>query len=334
MSDTGNQPRPQGAMQRLSFGESALDSLLRLTALVAAAALSGFAGDWHWLLDLCAHFRWQYLVLLTPGIAAAMLRGRRWLAGILFGVWLLNAGSLWTATGPAPPMAAVDSSRPSLRLLIANVNFENRDLGALLALIKRESPDVIGILELSPQGARALSVLDRDYPFRHLESRADPFGIGLWSRLPDSRIEAVAMPPIELPALQLRWEDAGAAQLWLVHPFPPLGGEASRWRNEQLADLAGRVRGETAVIVAGDLNATPWSTAYRVLRRDTGLLDASAHGWPRPTWSGPNVLAALAIPIDHVLHGSDWVAHRHAVGPDIGSDHRPLLVELERVTAP
>lgn len=332
MSGTGEQ-RSGSATQRPSFGESALDSLLRLTALVAAATMLGFAGDWHWLLDLFAHFRWQYLVLLLPGLVAAVLRGRRGLAAILFGVWLLNAGSLWTATGPGPPMAALDASRPSVRLLIANVNFENRDLGALLALIERESPDVIGILELSPQGAQALSVLDRDYPFRHLEPRADPFGIGLWSRLPDSRIEAVAMPPIELPALKLRWEDAGAAQLWLVHPFPPLGGEGSGWRNEQLADLAERVRGETATIVAGDLNATPWSTAYRALRRDTGLLDASAHGWPWPTWSGPNVLAALAIPIDHVLHGSDWVARRHAVGPDIGSDHRPLRVELERVTA-
>jgi endonuclease/exonuclease/phosphatase (EEP) superfamily protein YafD len=315
-----------------SWRDAVLDSVLRLSLLAAVLALLGYAGAWHWLLDLCAHFRWQYAVALLPGLVAAWLRRRQALAAVLLTVWLVNGWSLATATGPAPIGSPPASARP-WKLLMVNVHVDNPDPAALLALIERESPDVIGVLELSPRMAAALAGLDARYPVRASEPRDDPFGIGLWSRLPDSRIEATPMPPIDLPTLRLGWRDPAPGTLWLVHPFPPIGGEAAGWRDRQLAHLAERVRGEAQAIVAGDLNATSWSAAYRNLRTDAGLRDASAAGWPWPTWSGPNVFAVLGIPIDHVLHGPGWRAVRHEVGPDIGSDHRPIVVEFVREQA-
>jgi endonuclease/exonuclease/phosphatase (EEP) superfamily protein YafD len=322
-----NAPAESTEVPTPSWRDAALDSVLRLSVLAAVPALLGYAGAWHWLLDLCAHFRWQYAVVLLLGLAAALLRRRHRFAAFLFTVWLVNGWSLATATGPVAASPVPASARP-WKLLMVNVHVDNPDPAALLALIERESPDVIGVLELSPRMAAALAVLDARYPVRATDPRDDPFGIGLWSRLPDSRIEATPMPPIDLPTLQLVWRDPAPGALWLVHPFPPIGAEPSRWRDGQLAHLAERVRGEARAIIAGDLNATPWSVAYRRLRADAGLRDASAAGWPWPTWSGPNVFAVLGIPIDHVLHGSGWHAVRHEVGPDIGSDHRPIVVEF------
>ncbi|MCU0754313.1 MAG: endonuclease/exonuclease/phosphatase family protein [Xanthomonadales bacterium] len=306
-----------------------LDSLARLSVLAAVAALLGYAGAWHWLLDLCAHFRWQYAVILPLGMVAALLRRKHGIGLLLLGVGWLNAWSLITATGPKP-VTPIASDARSWKLLMVNVHVDNPDYAALLALIEQESPDVIGVLELSPRGAAALRPLDARYPVRHTEARDDPFGIGLWSRLPASLIESTPMPPIALPTLRLDWADPEPGSLWLVHPFPPIGGDATRWRDQQLAELATRVRGAASVIVTGDLNATPWSAAYRQFRADSGLADAAAGGWPWPTWSGPNVFAALAIPIDHALHGSGWQVRRHSVGPDVGSDHRPVIVEWAR----
>lgn len=314
-----------GAEPQATWRTAALDSLLRLSLLAAIPAVLGFAGAWHWLLDLCAHFRWQYAAILLIGLVAALLRRRVGLALLMLGAGLLNGWALRTATGPAMAPPVLEASSRPWKLLVVNVQVDNPDLRALRELIERESPDVVGVLELSARGALALADLAERYPVHAIEPRDDPFGIGLWSRLPGSVITPAAMPPIDLPTLRLDWAEPG--RLWLVHPFPPIGAEPARWRDRQLAHLAGQVRGNVNVIVAGDLNATPWSAAYRQLRRDSGLLDAGA-GWPQPTWSPPNVFAALALPIDHVLHGSGWRVLQHEVGPDIGSDHRPLIVTL------
>lgn len=44
-----------------------------------------------------------------------------------------------------------------------------------------------------------------------------------------------------------------------------------------------------------------------------------------PTWK---VGSPLAIPIDHALATKALAITKREVGPDIGSDHRPLLIEV------
>ncbi|MGI8547233.1 MAG: endonuclease/exonuclease/phosphatase family protein, partial [Gemmatimonadaceae bacterium] len=36
----------------------------------------------------------------------------------------------------------------------------------------------------------------------------------------------------------------------------------------------------------------------------------------------------IRVRIDHVLSGNAWHADRTTVGPDLGSDHRPVIVDL------
>ena len=85
---------------------------------------------------------------------------------------------------------------------------------------------------------------------------------------------------------------------------------------------AGRAS-DDAPLVVGDFNATPWSNAFagpssRGWRRATGL----APTWP-VAWRG-----VMGIPIDHVLASSAWRVGGARVGPDIGSDHRPVMARL------
>ncbi len=304
--------------------------LARLALWPALAAILGFAGAWHWLLDLCAHFRWQYCVAVAIGLLAALLLRRRGMAWVLALALAANGWALVTATGPSAEATPKPHARP-IKLLVANIHHGLQDFRPLLALVERESPDVIGLLEVSPEALDALAPLADRYPVRQIEARDDPFGIGLWSRLPESTVTLLDMPPLGLPALRIDWPGSGSGSLWLVHPFPPLGGQASGWRDEQLEHIAGLVADQPDALLAGDLNTTPWSHAYRRMRASTGMRDGRAGDWPWPTWSAGPLPLLFAVPIDHVLHGAAWRATRHEVGPGIGSDHRPLLVELVRI---
>lgn len=308
-----------------------LASWARWSGLALLPALAGYAGDWHWLFDLCAHFRWQYAVVLALGLLPAALLRKRGLVVLLLAGSVLNGWSLMTATGPTADAsrAGAEATVRSWKLLVVNVHVGLVDAGPLLRLIERESPDVIGIIELSPALEKKLHVLDVDYPMHRAQPRDDPFGIGLWTRWPESTIEIQSTPPLGLPTLVLNGPGAAPARLWLVHAFPPISAEAAHWRDQHLAHVASLIGRDPQVLVSGDFNATPWSAAYRSFRGSTGLLDSSARQWPWPTWfTGSAAGSVLALPIDHVLHAAGWRVLDRRIGPDIGSDHRPLIVSF------
>jgi endonuclease/exonuclease/phosphatase (EEP) superfamily protein YafD len=90
--------------------------------------------------------------------------------------------------------------------------------------------------------------------------------------------------------------------------------------------VATRLAGEAAngrLVLAGDLNLTPWSPRFARLLTETGLDDSGLRRGLAPTWLWPFGLA-----IDHVLVGAGLVALDNHLGPELGSDHRPVIVDL------
>ena len=93
--------------------------------------------------------------------------------------------------------------------------------------------------------------------------------------------------------------------------------------------LVGReiAREAKPVIVAGDLNDVAWSRTSRLFRRLSGLIDPRigrgfynsfhAHHW----W--------LRWPLDHVFYSPDFLLHGLQRLPAFGSDHFPILIDLE-----
>ena len=72
---------------------------------------------------------------------------------------------------------------------------------------------------------------------------------------------------------------------------------------------------------------TPWSPYYKGMIRESGLKNARQGYGVKATWSGiPSPVAML--PLDHVLLSPEFAVRDFRVGPDIGSDHRPLVVEV------
>ncbi len=92
------------------------------------------------------------------------------------------------------------------------------------------------------------------------------------------------------------------------------------------ADLARRwVNAGTAPsLVAGDFNTPVESRIFR--RAWSGLTDAFSRAGFGLGMTRNN--GWIRVRIDHVLAGDGWYADRAFTGPDLGSDHLPLIVDL------
>ena len=109
--------------------------------------------------------------------------------------------------------------------------------------------------------------------------------------------------------------------------MPPLGVDGFRARNQQLDSVADLLNErEGAKVLIGDLNATMWGHHFQRFVDRTGLHNVRRGFGVLPTW--PTQLPFAMIPIDHCLVSAGFDVRSVRTGPAIGSDHLPLLVEL------
>lgn len=109
-----------------------------------------------------------------------------------------------------------------------------------------------------------------------------------------------------------------------VHEQAAVVGRAGDALLAWIADWAARQT--DPVVVLGDLNATPWSHAFRSLVDEAGLVNSLRGRGLQPSCPAP--LGLLGIPIDHLLHSPALATVERERGPAFGSDHRMLHVRL------
>jgi endonuclease/exonuclease/phosphatase (EEP) superfamily protein YafD len=304
---------------------------------LAALSIAGLFGRWAWWLDLCAHFRWQYAAsALLLGVAAALLRRGRLIMSAS-SILLFNGMLIWP-TAPAGTSRSTDASTAVVRVSLVNANLwrDNPDLAAFTEWLGANPAQIVVLQELTPAHYAALHPLLQSQGLREVIvlPANDAFGIGVWSSLQVRSAQLRELGPYSLASIhaQLLTTDGLALDLFATHPLPPIGAAGTAARNAHLLELSAWVKEKprAALVLAGDFNATPWSSALRDLSASLQL-DAGTHlDWPTPSWK-PRVPLGLgwllAVPIDHVmLRGALLIEHQHA--PDTGSDHRAQRVVM------
>ena len=305
---------------------SLMGLITALGAVVAICALLGFGGRFGWALNLFAHFRVQYGLVLSLAALILYTARRHACATIFVGFALLNAAVIAPLYIGTPP--ALTSASAPLRLMQLNVSAQNTDYTRVIRVIEQYDPDVILLEEVNARWLEALRPLQQTHPHTLSKPRNDSFGIALFSKIPFAKAEIVTFGRGQTPSIIADLVAVqGVFTLIGIHPPPPLEAALTALRDDQLADLATRIQHTHApVLVLGDFNATPWSYPFRRLLQTTGLQDSSQGHGVQATWPTSNVV--LRIPIDHCLYSPGIQVVEKRIGPHVGSDHYPVIVDI------
>ncbi len=300
--------------------------LALLACLVWPATLIATLQPRSWPLELATQLHVPYLWALVPAIVLSLSVRRYRLALAHAG---FAAASVWFV---APAWFGADEplpDAPAFDVVLVNVHTQNRDHDSLLELLRGDPPDLAVILEVNERWMAVLEQLRDVYPHIHAEPRPDNFGIALLARRPWIAVRTHVFGEAFVPSIVARGKFGGREiEIVATHPLPPMRPRTQALRDDQLVQLNGYLRRRTGpLVVAGDLNTSPWSGAFTSLLEGTRLRDARRGHGVLATW--PDGRPWPLVPIDYVLVSPELTVADARVGPAIGSDHRPLRVRLQ-----
>lgn len=306
--------------------------LLVLAALLAVAVPLGFGflGRLHPAFDSFTHFRLHLAIALVGAALAAMVVGQRAAGALALAFAAAAFATIWSAQWSShrnAASAAAGAAPPAYTLLQLNLRYDNPDHAAVLSLIARRRPDIITLNEVSQAWAEALERIREAYPHRII----CPFPNGRWgsailSRRPFAEgIEPMCLDrgAMAVAAIDLGGRHLDAAALHLSWPWPFEQAWQLRNLSPRLAELHG------PALLAGDLNATPWSATVGKVMEAGGLHRVGPAGM---TWLHrrlPRWLLPLGLAIDHVFAKGEVQVLSVETLEDVGSDHLPVLATFD-----
>ncbi len=300
-------------------------------AVLVWYSMRWWPGDSFWPVRLVNYLMPWLLVGLLPGLVAALLARRKWLAMTL----VIPVAMIGLAFAPLflPRTNPALAENQNIRVMSFNMWAGNKDLTAIDNLLHEIQPDVLLLQEVTAGMATGIQrIAPTLYPDGQYHWAYEPdIGQAILSRYPLSPISH----SFEKGRVQkaIMHTDSGPVAVWNVHPSQPL---PYYWQYNQLRNLTGEIEAETLpLIVAGDFNTTDQSETYHMVNQYLKNAHWDA-GWgfgfsfPAPTRRfGGKVSFPSMVRIDHIFYSDHFYAHHARTLADSGgSDHRPVIADL------
>jgi vancomycin resistance protein VanJ len=283
----------------------------------------------------------EYLFLPLPALLLAGLWRRAW--GLLLGLCLpaLAFAALFGALFLPKPAVGLTDGEHGITAMTFNVLTTNKDAAAIVGAIRAVNPDIVGFQELTRARKTAISAaLEADYPYHTLLPPERFPAVGLMSRFPIEHVERFPLPPLDFALHAVLLVDGARLHVFVVHLSPNGLGrnpvdQYVRLAKERFAQRAAEVtRLEQALralrepaLLLCDCNLTDTSQAYAQLA--TFMSDSFREaGWGFGHSSFSRRPPFQAQRLDYIWHSDQLVALEATVGPDGGSDHRPMVARL------
>jgi len=310
----------------------------KLHRLAEAAAFLGvfctlapLLGGSIWFMDFFSHFKPQLALCFAVWAAFEFLIRHRGHALASLVAATINAVPVLLLLVPVSGATGTHAPHPAahIRILQANVLTCNTNTPALLALVRTENPDVVVLQEPDAWWLRQLSPLTNAYPVYATLPRDDNFGAAIYCKSNALSADIFHLDdPETAPSTHARIAVNGRViNVVGTHTLAPYTDAMWKGRNAFTQELAKKLRKiQGPLVVSGDFNNTPWSPHFRDFLEASGLHDSSqGHGY-LPTWPAFSA-PLLRIPLDHCFYSDGVTILSKRMGPDIGSDHRPLIID-------
>jgi endonuclease/exonuclease/phosphatase (EEP) superfamily protein YafD len=301
-------------------------------ALVFTLLLSvaGRLSHWSKNAELASHFKAQYLVVAVACLLVFLFyRELGWAIASAMGAAINMAGLAPWYLKKNKPTGGRDGRR--VKLILANVNHRNTARERFIAFAQKHAPDLLVVQEVNEGWRRSLQALHSLYPFVEELPKDGGSGMALYSRFPFERL-TIAFPEGDArPCILARIDiDGVPVSLLSIHPRTPIRNDRYRLRNGLFAAAADCMRDLPGPkICMGDMNITLWSPYYRRFIERTELVNVRKGFGLLPSWPTFLFFKWLMLPLDHCLVSEDIRVVGARTGESIGSDHLPLIVELE-----
>ena len=293
-----------------------------------ATGLAFFARQW-WLFELMSHFRVQYCFVLFVSSVLCIFRAYYQWALAACIVALLNLVVLLPLKTIVHAKNTQETNySKNYRAVLFNVNHSNDGYNKLIEYIKSVNPDFLLLLEVNERWMSNLQELRNTYTYSKGHIHPE-YGIMIMSHIPIDWSSILFLGQEQIPTVMAQFTIQNEKHVTLIgaHPRSPMSSSHAQSRNEQLDRLATVVsRQSNPVVLLGDLNVTPWSPVFHDFLAQSGLHDSTEGMGFQPTW--PTMFPLAWIPIDHCLISSEVLIGNRQIGPNIGSDHYPLIVDF------
>lgn len=243
---------------------------------------------------------------------------------------------------------------PDDTLVVMNANTGNGfpPEAMLIQALLRSGADLIALEELNAVQAAAVGdALRVEYPYQ--ATFADGYeGKGLFSRWPLAHAHQMHLIDGRPDVRATLTLGARRITIMLAHPRPPKvrreGIVFDRQSVRQLLKLGAIALHDAPAIMMGDFNMSPRHPIYRRFVR-SGLVDAVAATRGETgmatfpirfgdAWQRGIPVRRLRVPpvmrFDYIWHTQEFVAEAAWIGPDIGSDHLPVMARLRLLPDP
>lgn len=294
-----------------------------LIVMVGLLSIAGYLGNLHQYLDVTNAFKPQYLIAAIAAWVYFFLTQRPQWAVVSVVCIFLNC--IEVLPWYIPQGMTTETPPQIVRILAFNVLAKNSEYDQVVSWVQKEKPDIAIFMEASQEWPEQLKTLENIFAY-HVN--AEPIDMQIYSTLPlaNSNLKTYG----KNRGYVISDINQGASiSLIASHSYPSIvfGNEGFTWRNEQLQAIGDAVKNQdNPVIVVGDLNAPMWSRYYQSAFNGSGLRNTRQGFGVMPTYEPKNFFKA--IPVDHCLVSEDIQVVNMRLGPSLGSDHVPIIVDL------